>query len=196
VRRTLSALILLAALAPPGIAQVGVGVTVSYSAGFALEMETSSMGYQYPVPLFWGVTLRYKPSALLIDSGVSVWELGGLSYGYLDLGLCVDVWVFRIALCGGVDAIIFSPSNSLDDSTLPVYYAAGFNGKVIIELKIGDATVGLSAGIPVDTLVNGLRNNGLSGGIHDGLRIVTAQASLSLVYWFGGTESSRRDHHH
>jgi hypothetical protein len=157
-----------------------------------MEMETSGMGYQYPVPLFWGVTLRYKPSALLIDSGVGVWELGNLSYGYLDLGLCIDVWAFRIALCGGVDAIIFNPSNFLYDPSLPIYCAVGFNGKVILELKIGDTTVGLSAGIPVDTLVNGLRNNGLSGGTHDGLRLFTAQASLSLVYWFGETGSSRR----
>jgi hypothetical protein len=192
VRRTLTALILLAALAPSGVAQVGVGVTVGYPAVLAMEMETSSMGYQYPVPLLWGITLRYKPSALLIDSGVSVWEFGGLSYGYLDLGLCIDVWAFRIALCGGVDAIVFNPSNFQVDTSLPVYWAVGFNGKVLLELKIRNITVGLSAGIPVDALVNALRNNGLSGGTHDGLRLVTAQASLSLVYWFGGTGSPRR----
>jgi hypothetical protein len=186
-------LILLAAIAASGSAQVGIGMTVGYSPGLAAEMDTSSSyENQYPAPLFWGVTLRYKPSLLLIDSGVSFWDFGSLFYGYLDLGLSIDLWVFRIGLSGGVDVVNVNLSRLLYDPSLPNYYAMGFNGKVCLDLKVKDATVGLSSGIPVDALVNALRNNGSLGGTHDGLRLVTAQVSLNLVYWFGGTGSSRR----
>jgi hypothetical protein len=193
VNRSLAALILLAAVAASGSAQVGIGMTVGYSPALAAEMDTSSsLENQYPAPLFWGVTLRYKPSLLLIDSGVSFWDFGSLYYGYLDLGLSIDLWVFRVGLSGGVDVVSVNPSRFLDDPSLPSYYAVGFNGKVGLDLKLEDATVGLSVGIPVDALVNVLRNNGSLGGTHDGLRLVTAQASLNFVYWFGGTGSSRR----
>jgi hypothetical protein len=192
VNRLIAALILLAAIAASGSAQVGVGITVGYSPGLAAEMGTSSsIENQYPLPLFWGVTLKYKPSLLLIDSGVSFWDFGALYYAYLDLGLSIDLWVFRIGLSGGLDVVRFNSSQFAYDSSLPDYYAVGFNGRVSLDLKVEDATVGLSAGIPVDALVNAL-NHGTLSGPHDGLRLATAQASLNLVYWFGGTGSSRR----
>lgn len=193
MNRSLAVLILLAAIAASGSAQVGFGVTVGYSPGLAAEMDaSSSFENQYPAPLFWGVTLRYKPSLLQIDSGVSVWDFGSLVYGYLDIGLAIDLWVFRIGLSGGIDVVTFNASQFLYDASLSNYYAVGFNAKLCLDLKLDDATIGLSAGIPVDALVNTLRNNGSLSGTHDGLRLATAQASLNLVYWFGGTGSSRR----
>ncbi len=194
MRKTLTVLILLTAVAAAASAQVGVGITTAFPPALAAESEPSyGMEPQYTEFLFWGITLRYKPSLLLIDVGVSQWEFGGLLYGYFDLGLCLDLWVFRFALCGGVDVINFSPSLLLQDPSYQDYHAVGFNAKVSLDVKLGDSTVGLSAGIPLDTLVNALRTYpSLGGALHDELRLFTAQVSLNFVYWFGGTGSSRR----
>ena len=196
MKRTLTVMVLLTAIAAAGSAQVGIGITTAFPPALAAESYDSHDSYgmepQYTEFLFWGVTLRYKPSLLLIDVGVSQWELGSLLYGYFDVGLCVDLWVFRFALCGGVDVMNVSPSRLLDDPSYEDYHAVGFNAKVSLDLKLGNSTIGLSAGIPVDTLVNALRNGTSTETTHDALRLFTAQASLSYVYWFAGPESSQR----
>ena len=194
MRKAFTVLILLTAVDAAASAQVGVGITTAFPPALAAGSEPSyGMEPQYTEFLFWGITLRYKPSLLLIDVGVSQWQFGGLLYGYFDLGLCVDLWVFRFALCGGVDVINFSPSRLLQDPSYQDYHAVGFNAKVSLDVKLWDSTVWLSAGIPLDTLVNALRNYpSLGGTTHDELRLFTAQASLNFVYWFGGTGSSGR----
>lgn len=188
MKNALCAAILLVAVAASVPAEVGFGITAGFPPFLAMQMEDSGSPGIVPLPLFWGAALRYRPSLLLIDAGVSTWESGLLLYAYLNFGLSLDLWVFLFGFSGGVDVINLSvPLTGISDFTN--YYAVGFDGKLSLEVKAGDFSLGLSLAVPVDMVANILLHNGEASGTHDILRMFTAQASLTVTYWLG---SSRR----
>ena len=187
MKKALCATILLVAVVASVPAEVGVGITAGFPPFLAMEMGSLGDLASIPSLLFWGAALRYRPSLLLIESGVSVWESGTLLCAYLNFGLSLDVWVFRLGFSGGVDVINLSvPLPGISDLTN--YYAVGFDGRLSLDLKAGDFSFGLSLAIPVDMAVNIILHNGLASGTHDFLRLFTAQAALTATYWYGSSQ--------
>jgi len=175
--KLLLVVVVLALVAGVCHAEAGVGVSVSYPLAIALVYD---MDFDSEM-LFAGVAFRWKPSLLLIDVGTSAMLGGGLMYGFLDLGLCFDLAFLRFGLAGGVDFVRFS------DSYWGDYTAGGLNAKLNLDIKLGKLTVGASASIPIDVLLEALGGD----GVENEFRLVAAQPSVNVMYWFGRDSRSR-----
>ncbi len=162
--------------------QVGVGLNVGYPVGF-VAFYTDVYGEMDRQPIFLGATLKWRPSILIIDSGVSFWGYSGTSlmYGYLDLGLSLDLWVFRFGLCGGFDLVNASESGSTGTYS---YAATGFNARLSLDVKLGRITVGASLAAPIDVLMKVFVDQTGIETFADELRLFAGHASLNIVYWF------------
>jgi len=151
--------------------EVAVGVSAGYPLAVALIYEA---GFDTDL-LLAGVAFRWKPSAFLLDLGVSRTLGLPILYGFLDIGVCADLAFLRFGLVGGVDLLRFS------DPDWGSFNAAGFNAKVNLDFKIGRLTVGLSGSIPLDLLLQALTDD----GIDEDFRLFAAQSTLNVMYWFG-----------
>lgn len=164
---------LLLALSGPGYAETGLGLSAGYPL-WAAMMYDAEFDAQ---ALFAGAVVRWKPSAFLLDAGVSRWLNGGLMLAYLDMGVCFDLWVFRFGLGGGIDLVRWS------EPGWGSYSELGFNGKLNFDVKLGRVTVGVSALVPIDAL--------LSEYPEDRLTIFAAQPMVNVLYWFGSSSKLR-----
>jgi hypothetical protein len=178
-KAVLFALALLAVIAPAASAELGFGLTAGYPVGYAFYYQANYGGLPDPAPIFWGVTVKWKPSGLLVDSGIGYWDAGSSTsflYGYLDLGVGLDLWIFRLGLAGGVDVINVSAPG------YPSYSAVGLSAKPSLEVRLGPVTVGASMAFPLDIILAVMNQENVMMG-DNFLRIFAGHASLYLVYW-------------
>jgi hypothetical protein len=180
MRRLLISVVLLGLLAGICYGEFGVGVSAGYPLAYAL-IEEADFDSEL---LFAGAAFRWKPSAFLLDLGVSGMLGWPFRYGFLDFGVCGDLGILRLALAGGVDIVGYS------EPGLGSYSAFGFNAKVYLDFKIGRLTVGASAAIPLDLLLSALTGDGIESD-SDYLRIFAAQPTINVMYWFGESKRSR-----
>lgn len=169
------ALILLPIAAAGVQADAALGLSVGYPLYFIDELGFDSQG------IFVGVNVRWKPSLFLLDAGFAVCLGGGLSYGFLDAGLCFDLLFLRLALTAGFDFVRFSAYG------WGSYTDPGINARVDLDVKLGRVTVGVSGSIPVDILIGSL-----NGTVDDDLRLLAVQPTLNVLYWFESSQSRRR----
>jgi hypothetical protein len=174
------ALALLALIASSGSAQVGIGFTAGYPVGYAFYYQANYHELPDPSPIFWGATVKWKHSSLLIDSGIGFWGAGSvnLSYGYVDLGVSLDLWIFRFGLAGGLDMVNISAPG------YPSYAEVGPSVKTSLDLKLGPVTAGASAAFPLDVFLAFLRQEDIISS-QKFIRIFAGHVSLNVVYWFG-----------
>jgi hypothetical protein len=167
-------------------AQVGVGLTAGYPVGYAFAYYDEYGELPSPPPIFWGATVKWKPSALLVDSGVGICgiETVYLLYGYVDLGVAFDLWIFRFGLGGGFDMV------SLHVPGYPGYSAIGPSARTSLDIKLGPVTVGASVAFPIDIIAAILGQEDL-GSDYDILRYFAGHASLNVTYWYGGSPKVR-----
>jgi hypothetical protein len=156
-------------------ADAGLGLSVGYPLYFIDEFGFDSQG------IFVGINARWKPSLFLLDAGFAVCLAGGLSYGFLDVGLCFDLLFLRLALAAGFDFVRFSAYG------WGSYTDPGINAKVNLDVKLGRVTVGVSGSIPVDMLIGSLNDT-----MDDDLRLLAVQPTLNVLYWFESSKSHRR----
>jgi hypothetical protein len=180
-------LVLLAVIAAPVSAQVGIGLTAGYPVGYAVFYQENYGMLPDPAPLFWGATVKWKPSGVLLESGLGFWTAGSatLTYGYIDLGAALDLWILRLGIAGGIDVVNASAPGYPSES------AIGLSAKPSLDLKLGPVTVGVSMAFPIDIIVSILRQE--EGGVYAGdnfLRIFAGHASLNVVYWFGSEKKA------
>jgi hypothetical protein len=146
-----------------GFAETGIGATVYYPAFMEKYSGNSPLDH-----LLVGANLRSKHSILLLDIS-GLYELGNdLIMGFGDVGLCFDLFLFRIGVLGGVnvryswnfDSFLWAP-----------------NVKADVDLKLGPATVGVSAVVPLPALV-----------LDDSEEVATMRGytgvSLNVLFWF------------
>jgi len=147
-----------------GFAETGIGVTANYPifhyfwGDEQVEFEDFSVG----------ATIRSKQSILLLDV-TALYPLRGYGVaGLLDVGVCFDLFMLRIAALGGLDVMY-------GFETEEFYW--GPNIKANVDLKLGPATIGLSAVIPLTSLISDDDDTQMSLMYFAGL-------SLNLIYWF------------
>jgi hypothetical protein len=175
-KKLLLAIVVLATVAGMCHGEVAVGVSAAYPLAFSLIYEEG--GFDYALA---GAAFRWKPSLFLIDAGGSVMLGWPVSYWFLDFGICFDLAFLRFALVGGVDFLRFSEAGA------KAYIAGGFNAKINLDVRLGKLTVGVSATIPLDLLAEALGEEGPA----DSPRILAAQPSVNVMYWFGRPTGSR-----
>ena len=145
-------------------AETGIGVSAHYPIGYYFWGDEQVEFEDFSV----GATIRSKQSILLLDVA-ALYPLAGFAVaGLADVGLCLDLFMFRIALVGGVDAIYFF-------STENFYW--GTNIKANVDLKLGPATIGLSGVMPLTVFLSD-DNTQL-----DALSYF-AGVSLNAIFWF------------
>jgi len=178
----------------PKPSEFGLGLTASYPVGYAFYYQANFGGLPEPWPMFWGATVKWKPGALVLDLGMSYWSgftnfdfwsgTANFIYGYLGAGFALDLWIFRFWLGGSIDVVNVSVPG---DSN---YSAFGVSAKTSLDLKLGPVTVGVSMAFPLDLLASMLAQ----GSVYEGdnlFRIFAGQASVNVVYWFGGKRKSQ-----
>jgi hypothetical protein len=161
----LATVILLMVFTASGFTETGIGVTAHYPAWALYDAEEGIQMKQF----FVGGTIRSKHSILLLDISALYHLMGSTLLGLADVGLCFDLFFFRLGLVGGFQGMYFMKANE---------YSFCLNGKVNFDVKLGPATVGLSAVVPIYALrFDDQPDRG------EGLFIL-AGVSLNLVYWF------------
>jgi hypothetical protein len=173
--------ILLLVVAWAGLADTGVGITAAYPMYFTPVVSD----YDFePSLIFGGVTLRWKPSALLVDVGLSFAYHGMLSSSFLNVGACFDLLILRVGLAAGLYlAGICDP----DEGS---YTVGGLDAKVNLDVKLGRISVGVSALVPPDVLLDLFS---FYYDVEDDIRIVAGQAAVTVIYWFqSGPRSNLR----
>jgi len=161
--------ILLAAVAlllfsASGFAETGIGVTANYPLFYYFWGDEQVRFEDLSV----GATIRSKQSILLLDV-TALYPLRGFGVaGLVDVGVCLDLFMFRIALVGGLDAMYYFDSENF-------YW--GPNVKANVDLKLGPATVGVSAVIPLTSLISDDWHR------QDAL-LYFAGVSLNAIFWF------------
>ena len=168
IRKVIVGALLLMMLAAPGFAETGIGLSVGYPVwtiiAHDLEFETRT--------LFVGANVRWKPSVLQLEAGLSKWMLpdSKITSIYGDAGICFDLWVIRVTLAGGFDAVHFG------DIGWGTYTDVGLNAKANLDVKIGPVSVGANILVPFDIF-------GLPEPYYDP-RVFSAQAMVNVLYWF------------
>jgi len=158
---SVAALLLLAA---SGFAETGIGVSANYPVFYYFWGDEEVNFQDFSV----GATIRSKQSILLLDV-MALYPLRGYGVaGLFDVGLCFDLFMFRIAVAGGLDAYYSFKSENF-------YW--GPNVKANVDLKLGPATVGLSAVIPLTTLISDDDDRRFA-------LLYFAGVSANLIFWF------------
>jgi hypothetical protein len=169
------AVILLLAGAAGAFAETGIGLSAGYPVYVLVDY-----GFE-PEALFAGVVARWKPSLFLLDAGFAFLLGGGLTYGFLNAGLCIDLLFLRFALSAGLDFVHYGePGWS--------YLDPGLNVRTSLDFKLGPVSLGVSAAVPVDVLIGFLRQEDVSSD----LRVLACQPAVNLIYWFGRSSKSHR----
>lgn len=148
-----------------GFAETGIGVTAHYPF-YVVGLLGDEPSVDF---LMIGASLRSKQSIFLLDVTGLYPLKGGLICGIVDIGVCFDVFFFRLAVAGGLDG--FYSLNSED-------FFWGPNIKTNVDFKLGPATVGLSGVIPLTMLIS---DDEFRVG---NLREVFTGISLNVIYWF------------
>jgi len=147
-----------------GFAETGIGVTANYPLWNYFWGDEQVNLKDFSV----GATIRSKQSILLLDV-TALYPLRGYGVaGLVDVGLCLDLFMFRIAVLGGLDARYGFDSENF-------YW--GPNIKANVDLKLGPATVGLSAVIPLTSIISDDDDRQMA-------LLYFAGVSLNAIFWF------------
>lgn len=160
----LIAVLVLLLISAVGFTETGIGATAHYPFLFTEKGEKPELE-----DLLVGASVRSKHSILLLDLTGLYAVQGHLVAGLLDVGVCFDLFFFRLGVVGGLDAFY-----TLDGE----YFTWGPNIKTNVDLKLGPATVGLSGVIPLTSLIT---DDDYRAG---DLRTVFAGISLNVMLWF------------
>ena len=168
MNRTAWVLLVLVVAAPSGLqAEVGLGLSIGYVLPLIGELGGG------PEAILAGVNVRWKPSIIFFDAGLSHLLDGGVSFGFLDLGLCFDWRFLRFGLAAGLDRVGSEEEGGPDSED-------GLNVKANLDFLLGRASIGLSGSFPLAMELT-----------DQDLQRLASQLSLNLFYWFG-TRSRRR----
>jgi hypothetical protein len=160
----LIAVLALLLFAATGFSETGIGATAHYPIFFTEKGEKPQLD-----DLLVGASLRYKRSILLMDMTGLYAVQGHLVAGLLEGGVCFDLLLFRLALAGGLDALY-----NWDIE----YFTWGPNVKANVDVKLGPATIGLSAVLPLTSLITDDEDRA------GDLRVVFSGISLNVMFWF------------
>ncbi len=159
--------LLLLLVSATGFAETGIGVTAHYPIIMGVG------GGDPELDDFWvGASLRTKQSILLLDLS-ALYALNGIAAGgILDIGVCFDLFMFRIAVLGGIDLKYY-----LVDVLERENFYWGPNVKANVDLKLGPVTAGLSGIIPLTRFISDDEHR------KDSL-LTFAGVSLNVIFWF------------
>jgi hypothetical protein len=146
------------------LAETGIGVSVAYPHFWMVQTPELEDIEWYNLCL--GATVRSKRSIFLLDLGGYYWFGSPSAFAYLDVGLCVDLFMLRIGLVGGIEGSFFWVIEEGFDYSL--------NIKPNIDIKLGKVTAGLSALIPF-----GIEDKKIAPTYYTPFLI-----SASIMYWF------------
>ena len=175
MRKFIVGALLLMVLATPGFAETGIGLSVGYPVWTIIAHDLEFVAET----LFVGVDFRWKPSLFQLDAGLSKWMVpdSKVTSIYADAGICFDLWVLRVTLAGGFDAVHFG------DIGWGPYTDLGLNAKANLDVKIGPVSVGANILVPFDIFRLPEPYN------HP--RVFSAQAMVNVLYWFGTTSEQK-----
>ena len=176
-----------------GYAETGVFVSVGYPYGAAIYLSDTGGSFTTE-PMFLGANLitplslgNRNPSRLMLDTGFLYWFQARIMIYHIDFGLGVTTGIFRPSVAVGANLIKWSELGYAD------FRSWGSELRVRTDFRIRAFSIGLSASIPIDLFLRfATQNWPVLHSEQDELRIFTAQAAVSIGYWFGPSDVHNR----
>ncbi len=127
------------------------------------------------------------PSRLMLDAGFLYWFQAHIMIYHIDLGLGVTTGIFRPSVAVGANLIKWSEPGYAD------FRSWGPEFRVRTDFRFRAFSIGLSASIPIDLFLRfATQDWPVLHSEQDELRIFAAQAAVSVGYWFGPSDESKR----
>jgi len=176
-----------------GYAETGVFVSVGYPYGAAIYLSDTGGSFT-TAPIFLGTDLitplslgNRHPSRLMLDAGFLYWFQAHIMIYHIDLGLGVTTGIFRPSVAVGANLIKWSEPGYAD------FRSWGPEFRARTDFRFRAFSIGLSASIPIDLFLRfATQDWPVLHSEQDELRIFAAQAAVSVGYWFGPSDESKR----